>query len=265
MTGTYNPERQAFAVTCYMDSSGTDDQQLEHAVLGGVLFNRGGFLGFDEHWTDLMHRYGIQQPFHMKELNRQGALSHITGCRRWCLLMDVAAAINYFKIHTVVATANNRSHAKELSEKMQSAMRVYRLAFTAAVVANSQVAESKNYPNPIAYLIDSGTKHVGQVIETARHLQRDDTQNWHVGTVAFESDTFVTALQAADVVAWTKRRIDSGEHFPDDFEPLRTLFADNHVEAAITGQALADLNARLDRYLTEDGWLSEKPAELSDD
>lgn len=265
MTRTYDPDRQAFAVTCYMDSSGTDDQQLEHAVLGGVVFNKSGFTGFDEHWTDLMHRYGIQQPFHMKELNPHGALAHITGCRRWCLLADVMAAINYFKIYTLVATMNNRSHSRELSQRMQAAMRVYRLTFMGAAIANHKHAVSQNYQKPIAYLLDSGTKHVGQVIETARLMQCDrDEGGWHVGTVAFESDTYVTALQAADVVAWLKRRLDSGEHLPADFEPLLALFAENHMEAQMTDQALIDLNARLDKYLTEDEWPKERPAGLDD-
>ena len=104
----YDPAREMFDVVCYLDDAATDHKTVDHAVLGGVVFNSSGFAGFDEHSTDLMHRYGVKQPFHMRELTPHGKLSHITGCRRLCLLTEVMAAINYFKIHTVAISLNNR-------------------------------------------------------------------------------------------------------------------------------------------------------------
>jgi hypothetical protein len=46
--------------------------------------------------------------------------------------------------------------------------------------------------------------------------------------------------QAADVVAWTKRRLDSGTPLPDEFELLRDLFVENYVTAVVTESLLRD-------------------------
>jgi hypothetical protein len=245
----YDSAREAFDVVCYLDDAATDHRTVDHAVLGGVVFNRSGFTLFDEHWIDLMHRYGVEQPFHMRELTPHGRLSHVTGCRRWCLLADVMGAINDFKIHTVAISLNNREHERQFSDKLQAAMRVYRLTFMAVALAIHQNAESKNYPKPIAYVLDAGTKHRGQVLDTHRVMQRDrERAGWHLGPISFENDKFSTALQAADVVAWTKRRLDSGTPLPDEFEPLRDLFAENYVTAVVTESLLGDLNERLDPH-----------------
>ena len=177
----YDPRLDDFNVTCYLDDSATDHKTVEHAVLGGVVFNRSGFAAFDEHWTDLMHRFRVPQPFHMRDLTPDGRLSHITGCRRWCLVNEVTAAIKYFKIHTVAVSLNNREHERHLSSRLQSAMRVYRLAFMAAALTVHQVAEEQRYPDAVAYVLDSGTKYRGQVLETHRHMQQDtDRDGWHV-------------------------------------------------------------------------------------
>jgi hypothetical protein len=256
----FDPVHESFEAVCYLDDAATDQKNVDHAVLGGVVFNQSGFSEFDEHWTDLMHRYGITQPFHMRELTRHGRLSHISGCRRWCLLTEVMGAINFFKLYTVAISLNNREHEQQLSDKLQAAMRVYRLAFMAVVVVNVQTAESKDYHEPIAYVLDSGTRYRGRVLETHASMQGDhEHAGWQVGPIRFESDTFLTALQAADVVAWTKRRLDSGLGLPEDFEPLRDLFTENYVTAVVTESLLRDMKERLDRYLTDNGWPAERP------
>jgi hypothetical protein len=147
----YDPVHESLEAVCFLDDAATDQKTVDHAMLGGVVFNQSGFTAFDEHWTDLMHRYGITQPFHMRELTPHGRLSHISGCRRWCLLADVMGAINFFNLYNVAISLNNREHEQQLGDKLQAAMRVYRLAFMAVVVANVQIAESKNYGKPIAY------------------------------------------------------------------------------------------------------------------
>jgi hypothetical protein len=97
-------------------------------------------------------------------------------------------------------------------------------------------------------------------------MQSDDEHaGWHVGPISLENDKYSTALQAADVVAWTKRRLDSGTPLPDAFEPLRDLFAENYVTAVVTESLLRDLNERLDRYLTNNGWTSAPEKESEPD
>jgi hypothetical protein len=169
-------------------------------------------------------------------------------------------AINFFNLYNVAISLNNREHEQQLSDKLQAAMRVYRLVFMAVVVANLKTAEAKGYRKPIACVLDSGTRYRGQVLETHASMQCDrERAGWQVGPLRFESDTFLTALQAADVVAWTRRRLDSGLGLPEDFEPLRDLFTENYVTAVVTESLLRDTNERLDRYLTDTGWPAERP------
>jgi hypothetical protein len=54
-----------------------------------------------------------------------------------------------------------------------------------------------------------------------------------------------------------------GTPLPDAFKRLHDLFAENYAIAAVTESLLRDLNNRLDRYLTNDGWTSapEKESE----
>jgi hypothetical protein len=256
----FDPELAQSDVICYLDDSGTDHKTVDHAVLGGVVFNRSHFEAFDEHWTDLMHRFGVEQPFHMRDLTPHGRLSHITGCRRWCLINEVVAAIQFFKIHTLVVSVNNLEHQKHLSDKMQRAMRVYRLAFMAAAVSVHQIATEQNYNRPVAFVLDAGTKYRGQVLETHRHMQADGEHGgWHLGPLRFENDRFVTALQAADVVSWTRRRLDAGLPIPDDFNALPQVVNDNFASAVVTDNMLRELNERLDRFLTDKGWPVDRP------
>jgi hypothetical protein len=247
-------------MTCFLDDSSLDSRSDEHAVLGGVAFNPSGLAAFDEHWTTLMHRFGVEQPFHMRDLSRGERLSHITGCRRWCLLAEVTAAIKSFKLYTVTITLNNRDHASLFGAQLQEAMRVYRLAFFGVVVANAKAAPAIKYPGRFAYVLDKGTRYSEQVIESHDSISRFDVDDdYRLGPLTFESDTFSTHLQAADVVAWTKRRLTAGKSLVEAFEVLKQLFDDNHTEAPKTPDILRGMEERLSPHLTDEGWSEEPP------
>src|SRR4051794_34691670 len=66
----FNPHLYDERLTCFLDDSALDSKSVDHCVLGGVAFNRSGLDAFEEHWTDLMHRFGVEQPFHMRDLSR---------------------------------------------------------------------------------------------------------------------------------------------------------------------------------------------------
>jgi hypothetical protein len=145
-------------------------------------------------------------------------------------------------------------HEQQLSDKLQAAMRVYRLAFMAVVVVNVKTAEAKKYCKPIAYVLDSGTKHRGQVLETHGSMQRDyERAGWQVGPIRFESDTFLTALQAADFVAWTKRRLDSGLGLSEDFEPLRATSTSGLIATSPTLAGLPCVQNEIGSSVTPTG------------
>jgi hypothetical protein len=256
----YHPHLLGDGATCFLDDSSLDHRTDDHAVLGGVVFNRSGREAFDEHWTDLMHRFGVEQPFHMRELGRGRRLSYITGCRRWCLLAEVTAAIKYFKLYTITMSLNNRDHEQRFIAPLQRAMRGYRLAFMAVVVGNANAAPHSKFSGNFDYVLDKGTRYFEQVEETHGALLRLDEQHkYRVGSLVSENDIFSTHLQAADVVAWTKRRLTAGKPLVEDFEVLSQVFDDSHTEAAVTPAILQDMNERFSPYITDDGWIEKEP------
>lgn len=256
----FDPHLYDERLTCFLDDSSLDSKSDDHAVLGGIAFNPSRLEAFDEHWTTLMHRFGVEQPFHMRDLSRGERLSHIAGCRRWCLLTEVTAAIKHFPLYTVAIHANNREHSALFGERLQRAMRVYRLAFLAIVVANASTMPNVNYSGRIAYVLDKGTRHSEQVIESHDAILRlDDQSRYHLGPLTFESDTFSTHLQAADVVAWTKRRLAAGKPLFGAFEVLAQLFEDDYLDAVITPDILREFDTKCSPYLTDDGWSEEPP------
>jgi hypothetical protein len=257
----YDPHLWDDRMTCFLDDSSLDSKSDEHAVLGGIAFNPSGLVAFDEHWTTLMHRFGVEQPFHMRDLSRGERLAHITGCRRWCLLAEVTAAIKFFNLYTVTISLNNRDHVNLFGARLQAAMRVYRLAFFAVVVTNAKAAPAVNYPGRVAYVLDRGTRHSEQVMESHESVSRLDVDNeYRLGPLTFESDTFSTHLQAADVVAWTKRRLTAGKPLVQDFEVLKQLFENNHTEAPITPDILRGMDEYFSPHLTDEGWSEEPPS-----
>jgi len=240
-----------------------DSTSTEHAVLGGVAFNRSGLEAFEEHWTNLMHRFGVEQPFHMRDLSRGQRLSHISGCRRWCLLTEVTAAIKVFRTYTVTIHASNREHAALFGERLRRAMRVYRVAFLAIVVANMKAAVEVKYLGRVAYVLDKGTRHFEQVIESHDSIQRLDEDNeYRLGPLTFEDDRFSTHLQAADVVAWTRRRLAAGKPLVGDFEVLSQLFEDNHTEARLTTENWREMDEHFSPHLTDAGWSEKSPPDV---
>jgi hypothetical protein len=261
LMAVYDPHLFDDRPTCFLDDSSLDSTSDDHAVLGGVAFNPSGLEAFDEHWTSLMHRFGVELPFHMRDLSDGQRLSHIRGCRRWCLLTEVTAAIKLFNLYTVAVCANNREHARLFRSRLQKAMRVYRMAFLGVVVANAKAAAAVKYSGRIAYVLDKGTNHADQVVASHTTLQSED--QYRIGALTFERDSFSTHLQAADVVAWTRRRIAAGKPLVGAFEVLSQLFDDNHTEGHLTPEMWLEMDTRLFPYLNESGWVGRPPAEAS--
>jgi hypothetical protein len=233
--------REISSVTCYLDDSALDSKQPahEHGVLGGVVFNGSGFPLFDAEWTALLDRYGIGPPLHMKEFTPHGKFSHIVGETRAALMLNVADVINRYKVHTICAYASNREHERLFSGSIAGATRLYGLCYMATIKMNRDRAKETDFNERIAYVLDRGTAYANHV-RAYHDLFREsgERDHYYLGPIAFESDERVTALQAADVVAWTKRRLLSGNFPHPDFQPLGDLFATDHVDAPIESDSL---------------------------
>ncbi|MHB8069408.1 MAG: DUF3800 domain-containing protein [Desulfobaccales bacterium] len=224
-------DRQTFAVTCYLDESGTDDQNPQ-AVIGGLLMNRYNFISFGRFWSDILSYYKIEAPLHMKEFGRpHGRLAHITNEVRWLLFNEISVLIKSHKIYSLAATINQEQFKKYYSEIEN--ISVYGMCFLLSVFINHQQAGYKNYTKQIAYILDQGNKyrkHVdGAHIEIIKWQKE---KSWNVGSLTFSDDINVSALQAADIISWGTRRRISGLKLVDGFEPIDNILDDKaHIQA----------------------------------
>lgn len=233
--------RRAVVVTCYVDESSTDDKVLPDGVLGGVLFNKSGFIAFDAAWSDLLERYGVRQPLHMKEF----AHEHMDRRRRECFIGEAVALVNKHKIVSLTVWLGNREFEQYIDERVRRRHSVYAMAFIAMVVRNNHNAIHNNFLGRVAYLFDEGNNKRSHVLSAHASLKEaEDEFGLRLGAIGFDHDTFVTALQAADMVAWAKRRLKSGGALKYGLEPLGQLFGEeHHLDTDVSGEILQSLNA----------------------
>ena len=241
-------------VTCYVDESSTDDKVLPHGVLGAVLFNRNGFVAFDPEWSDLLERYGIEPPLHMSEFGRHGKHGHFDRRQRACLIGEAVHLINTYKIISLSTWLHNRLWEQCMDSAIRRAYSVYAMCFMGMVVRNRNNADHNHFQGRIAYLFDDGNSkkhHIRKAHSVLRESEFDS--RLRLGSLTFEHDTFVTGLQAADMVAWTERRRRGGHPFRNGFESLEALFSDeHHLETEMTPTILRELNEALTEKATDD-------------
>ena|SRR5450755_3456556 len=95
-----DPQRQALAVTCYCDDSGSHEES-KVAVVGGVLMNKPSFLHFDQAWDAILKDFRIDG-IHMKDFIRPyGRYVTMAPEMKVALFTSVAKTINEHKIHSV--------------------------------------------------------------------------------------------------------------------------------------------------------------------
>ena len=103
----------------------------------------------------------------------------------------------------------------------------YALAFLSAVMFNQVVATKRRLgQTSMSYLVDDGCSGKDQLV--AAHsllLGREIASGGHryTGTIEFDTDDRVSALQAADVISWSARRRNLGQ-LTNEFDPLKDLF-----------------------------------------
>jgi hypothetical protein len=64
-----DPERRSFAVVCYVDDSGTQENGIL-AVMGGPVIPRQLLTSFHLDWDTVLTRHKVTGPVHMREFGR---------------------------------------------------------------------------------------------------------------------------------------------------------------------------------------------------
>lgn len=222
-----DPNRRTALLTCYLDESGTDNNSTV-AVVGGLVLTKSQFFWLDAEWRKCLAKHDIPWPLHMKEFGLHGKLKDLDSETRRALFADVASLIRdnkSFSVASVLSADTYRSVFSGIDE-----LSMYGACFTNLVMMNTKQAEIEEYGPDIAYLLDSGNPFGPQILSAhAVMLARKKDLTLNIGTVGFDSDDEFSALQAADVVAWSVRRKLAAE-LKSGFEPLADIFEDRHLE-----------------------------------
>lgn len=252
MTHSEDPTKEVFAVNCYLDESATDGGTPE-AVVAGVLMDRDRFLAFDAEWKGFLAKHNLSPAFHMKDFGFHGRLGGIGPDERRAIFSDAVAIINRHKIYSVAATVNNEDYRRYLDKRIRDVMSVYGLCFILSAYSNHLRAVHNKYEKNIGFLLDSGNPYADHVREAhSTLLVWQKSEPLHAGSLTFASDEDVSALQAADLVAWSVRRRLVNGKFENGFEVLLEIFDEAHSEESWEGTALQLLSDRLVPF-TENG------------
>ena len=234
-----NPARRTLLLTCYIDESGTDSESPA-AVVGGILLEKSEFMRFDRVWKKCLLRHHITWPLHMREFGPRGKFKDIRSEERRALFADVVKLINQHKSLSVAATLQSEEYRNIFSGISNLSM--YGACFANVVmlvgIGSRQVGIQKN----IAYVLDGGNVYANDVLDAHGFLQKNE---FNVGSLTFDSDDRLAALQAADVISWATRRRDASK-LKSGFEPLSDLLNDDHhIEAPYKAEWMKDVATAL--------------------
>lgn len=177
----------------------------------------------------------------MKDFRRpDGRLADISDERRRALFVDATAAINKHKVYSVASTLTTADYRKYFgAPHLKQTMGFYGICFMLALRLNYEIAAANQYTGRIPLLLDGGNEYAGQVREAHAVSQEIDFPN--AGSLTFDDDRLVNALQAADVITWASRVRAMGEPFSAAYEPLSGLFDPAHEERRFPEDMIAKL------------------------
>jgi hypothetical protein len=233
-----DPNKMAVTFTCYIDESGTDGDSPV-AVVGGVVLTKSQFCWLDVAWRKCLSEHHMTWPLHMREFGPRGKLKDVRSEERRALFADAVKIINDNKSFSVVSTLNSAMYRAAFDKISNLSM--YGACFANLTMLNGESAQKSGYNDDLAYVLDDNNNYKHQIVEAYPLLRKS---NLKAGSLTFDSDEILAALQVADVVSWSTRRkqtigLNSG------FEPLADLFNDEHFEVPYEPEWMAEVAKKL--------------------
>jgi hypothetical protein len=266
-----DPEKRALAVTCYCDDGGSEDHAV--ALIGGLVMNRDRFLRLDKRWQAMLHEHRIQS-VHMNDFVRpNGRHVGMHHEMKLALFTSVARLIRSSRVYSIVMGVPLKDfRALVPAELSTGLMRPHSMAYFMVVVQNNAIAEFE-YKDRLAYLVDHGSFE-DQLLDAnhwvAEWELRQVLQHPHVGSITFDFDERVTALQAADVIVWSSNR-HLGGRLTEEFAPLNRIYEPHfdvhkrmiqrHLERIIPREGIAAFANQMNSFVNQKGRL---PSVLSE-
>ena len=234
---------QAVAVTCYLDESSTDGGAI--AVVGGLALNKSGFIRLNKKWNRMIDKFNLHPAVHMKDFGGHGRFGHLSFRDRLQILNLASQIIIDCNIFTIAVTLSQEQYRSTFPLDSPSRFSQYVLCFIGCVLGNQQIAEKQGYRSPVAFVLDQGNAYAAQVSMAHNEfskVQKEQGHDMNLGSLTFEDDRRITAIQAADVVCWAARRRAAGFSFSGGFEPLEEILNRlSHNECPMSVDALQNI------------------------
>lgn len=238
-----DPERLTLAVCCYLDESGID-QHNPHAVVAGIVLRQERWIRFDSDWNDILAKFKIDGPIHMKEFGKHGRHGHLDYPTRSELFTELAYVINRYKIHSVAVTLDHEQYNKKLCDKKKKEVSLYALCFMLCAHQCFAMAQFNHYYGRMAFLIEEGNEfaeHVRRAHAGMIQMRKEGRIYISDGSLTFEPKE-LSPLQAADIIAWGVRRKISNIMIIKGMEPINKIFEDKHIQNQYTEDLLKFIN-----------------------
>jgi hypothetical protein len=242
-------------VRLYLDESGGRDPNTPKAVVGGVLINYSHFLYFEDEWDKMLEAHGIAPPLHMKEFGKDGKLGKISVCCRREIFSEVAQLINSHKIGSQSSTLTNSEYESLIPKEARDIFSPYAMCYNLAIMTNHKLAEGV-YEKKIPVILDMGNPYANQVRQAhaaALTMQKSGEMFLHLGGLYFDDDAEFGTLQAADVIAWSTRRLASGFKLPPGMEAIQEilLYENDHRDNTWKADWLKQTGDNISRRVEE--------------
>jgi hypothetical protein len=246
--GSAKYQQETASVRLWLDESGGEDPGTPYASLGALLINHGRFESFETAWEELLERYNLTPPLHMKEFGRpDGRFGYLTNECRYQIFSEVVEIINSHKLYSFAANISNAQYESAFNKKLRDIFGVYGMCYLMLVWMNHSMAERNKYPKTIPFIFDIGNSKADHIVKSHAEIQRWQRETYfHMGGLHFEKDECFALLQAADVVAWGARRRATKLSMNHGFSPILRIFEPSyHIEADWKSEWMVGLNETL--------------------
>ena len=235
-----SPNRATMALTSYFDDSGSDDSS-PITVIGGPVMSRNEFIAFARRWSQLLDLHRVPPPLHMADFVRPYG-KHIGMHKEMkiALFSEAVSLINSHKSFGISVGIPQPDFKLTLPTNVsKELLSPYALAFFCAVLTIQGVCKNSVMARyeVVSYLVDDGSSWKDQLKDAHTWIvnsEKSKNQPRNTGAMAFDTDDRVSALQAADVIAWSARRREIDGQLKDEFGPLTAVLAQEGRHAHIS-------------------------------
>jgi len=233
-------------VTCYLDESATDGGTPK-AVVGGLQMNESHFMGFDSEWREMLCKFSLSA-IHMKDFGAHGARAQVPIDKRRAIFHRAVQIIADHNICTMAVTVDNAQFRSILPNVIRQNVSLYSLAFMGCVVGNHLIAKANGYAQRVSFVMDTGNPYAKQVLWSHAALTevQKDGHFLNLGSITFDDDERLSALQAADIICWAVRRRATGYPLHNGFEPIKEILdARGHNQSPVPEDSIRDILAQI--------------------